>query len=242
MRLNRQGGMVGVRLSGRLSQYTFVDALKSTATPGGGVVKSGKDPPYINTNSYHWFLESYGAQFLHMMVHSKTDGKKFLLTMIYAFNDLHDRIELWNFLKGVANHCSDPWLWLGDFNTFLSPVERLGGHTTDAEMEHFQECVSLCFMEDITATGALFTWFNKHEATERVYSRLNRAMGNLEWMELFGDYIANFHPEGLLDHFPCTLVDTRFDIGGKKSFKYFNMWGTTDCFKGSVKGVWNHVY
>ncbi|XP_074297928.1 uncharacterized protein LOC141628730 [Silene latifolia] len=97
-------------------------------------------------------------------------------------------------------------------------MERLGGQTTDAEMEHFQECVSFFCMEDITTTGALFTWSNKHEATERVYSRLDRAMGNLEWMELFGDYIANFHPEGLFDHCPCTLVDRRFDIGGTRMF------------------------
>ncbi|XP_074283489.1 uncharacterized protein LOC141608037 [Silene latifolia] len=185
---------------------------------------------------------AYDAQFIHMMVHSKTDGKKFLLAMIYAFNGLHERIELWNFLKGVATHCTDPWLWLGDFNTVLSPIERLGKHTTNAEMEHFQECVSLCCMEDTIATGALFTWSNKQEATDRVYSRLDRAMGNLEWMNLFGDYIAHFHPEGLFDHCPCTLVDKRFDIGGKKSFKYFNMWGSSDCFKDSVKNIWDRVY
>ncbi|XP_074318738.1 uncharacterized protein LOC141655561 [Silene latifolia] len=105
----------------------------------------------------------------------------------------------------------------------MSPVERLGGHTTDAEMEHFQECVSLCCMEDIIPIGALFTWSNKQEATDRVYSRLDRALGNLEWMEMFGDYIAHFHPEGLFDHCPCTL-------------------GTADCFKDSVKSVWDRVY
>ncbi|XP_074271265.1 uncharacterized protein LOC141595193 [Silene latifolia] len=200
IRMNRQGGMVGIRLSGKFSQYTFVDALKSTATPGGGVVESGKDP---------------------------IDPK---------------RIALWNFLKGVATHCNEPWLWLGDFNTVLSPIERLEGNTTDAEMEHFQECVSLCCMEDLIATGALFTWTNKQETTDRVYSRLDRAMGNLEWMNLFGDYIAHFHPEGLFDHCPCTLVDKRFDIGGRKSFKYFNMWGSADCFKDSVKANWDRGY
>ncbi|XP_074301096.1 uncharacterized protein LOC141632449 [Silene latifolia] len=109
-------------------------------------------------------------------------------------------------------------------------------------MEHFQECVSLCCMEDLIATGALFTWTNKQDATDRVYSRLDRDMGNLEWMNLFGDYIAHLHPEGLFDHCPCTLVDKRFDIGGRKSFKYFNMWGSAECFKDSVKVMWDRVY
>ncbi|XP_074266865.1 uncharacterized protein LOC141590155 [Silene latifolia] len=49
-------------------------------------------------------------------------------------------------------------------------------------------------MEDIQATGALFTWSNKQEPVDRVYSRLDRAMGNIEWMESFGDYLAHFHP------------------------------------------------
>ncbi|XP_074293372.1 uncharacterized protein LOC141620385 [Silene latifolia] len=117
----------------------------------------------------------------------------------------------------------------------MSPLERLGGNTTEAEMEHFQECVSFCGWEDIQATGTLFTWSNKQDPTDRVYSRLNRAMGNQEWIDLFGDYVAHFHPEGLFDHCPCTMVYKRAEIGGRKSFKYFNMWGTADIFKDSVE-------
>ncbi|XP_074289068.1 uncharacterized protein LOC141614210 [Silene latifolia] len=79
-----------------------------------------------------------------------------------------------------SEECNAPWLWLGDFNTVLSPVERLGGSTSDAEMEHFQDCVFICCTEDIAAIGALFTWSNKQAPMDRVYSRLDRAMGNQE--------------------------------------------------------------
>ncbi|XP_074305402.1 uncharacterized protein LOC141640530 [Silene latifolia] len=145
------------------------------------------------------FLE-YGAQFIHMLVKSNTDDHKFYLTVIYAFNGLSERIELWDFLKKFGATCDAPWLRMGDFNTVLSPIERLGGSTTDAEMQHFQECVSLCGVYDIQATGAFFTWSNKQGPQERVYSRLDRVMGNQEWNEQYGDYIAHFHPEGLFDH------------------------------------------
>ncbi|XP_074307395.1 uncharacterized protein LOC141642473 [Silene latifolia] len=94
--------------------------------------------------------------------------------------------------------CEMPWLWAGDFNTVLSPLERLGGNTIDAEMQQFQDCVSICCMEDVPATGALFTWSNKQEPNERVYSRLDRMMGNQEWFMMFADYVAHFHPEGIL--------------------------------------------
>ncbi|XP_074306147.1 uncharacterized protein LOC141641381 [Silene latifolia] len=185
---------------------------------------------------------AYNAQYIHMFVKSQTDDRRFYLTMIYASNDLYERVELWEFLKQVATNCTDPWLWLGDFNTVLSPVERLGGNTTEIEMEQFQECVSLCCMDDISATGALYTWSNKQAASDRVYSRLDRAMGNLEWMAMYGDYIAHFHPEGLFDHCPCTVVHRRADLGGKRNFKYFNMWGTSAEFKPSVLQVWRRSF
>ncbi|XP_074305373.1 uncharacterized protein LOC141640492 [Silene latifolia] len=101
---------------------------------------------------------------------------------------------------------------------------------------------SLCSLEDVQATGALFTWSNKQEPTERVYSRLDRAIGNQEWLENFGDYVAHFHPEGLFDHCPCTMTDRRAEIRGRKSFKYFNMWGTAETFKGTVESEWRKPY
>ncbi|XP_074301621.1 uncharacterized protein LOC141633023 [Silene latifolia] len=162
--------------------------------------------------------------------------------MIYAFNDLHYRNALWEFLKETALTCNDPWLWMGDFNAVLSNIERLGGNTTEAEMEFFQECVSLYGMEDIQATGALYTWSNKQAPADRVYSKLDMVMGNQEWMNLYGDYTAHFHPEGIFDQCPCTVVDKKIEIGGRRSFKYFNMWGKADSFFRDVASVWGKSY
>ncbi|XP_074283323.1 uncharacterized protein LOC141607873 [Silene latifolia] len=67
-------------------------------------------------------------------------------------------------------------------------------------------------------------------------------MGNLEWMAMYGDYIAHFHPEGLFDHCPCTMVHRRADLGGKRNFKYFNMWGSNEEFKPSVLHVWRRSF
>ncbi|XP_074266120.1 uncharacterized protein LOC141588586 [Silene latifolia] len=111
---------------------------------------------------------SYSAQHIHMKVISRTDDKEFLLTMIYAFNGVDERQSLWDFLKQTAVNCAEPWLWLGDFNTVLSPIERLGGSSTEREKEQFQECVSLCCMDDIQASGALYTWSNKQIPQDRV--------------------------------------------------------------------------
>ncbi|XP_074301067.1 uncharacterized protein LOC141632418 [Silene latifolia] len=223
MKLNRQGGTTGIRAAGKTKPYSFLDALNGTTLRGVG-------------------RSAYGAQFIHMKVESRLEGKHFLLTMIYAHNDLYEKMELWKFLKDIALHCDEPWLWAGDFNTVLSPIERLGGNTTEAEMEHFQECVSLCCVEDLQATGALFTWSNKQDPADRGNSRLDRVMGNHEWMLEYGDYMARFHPEGIFDHCPCTIVHNRTELTGRRSFKYFNMWGQSPQFKACVNTVWERQY
>ncbi|XP_074278280.1 uncharacterized protein LOC141601872 [Silene latifolia] len=131
---------------------------------------------------------------------------------------------------------------LGDFNIVLSHVERLGASSSDVEMQHFQECVSLCNMEDVQATGALFTWSNKQEPADRIYSRLDRVMGNQKWMCQYADYVAHFHPEGIFYHCPCTVVNRRVEFGGRRSFKYFNMWGMSEHFIECVESSWKQRY
>ncbi|XP_074277563.1 uncharacterized protein LOC141601198 [Silene latifolia] len=238
MRLNRQDGIVGVRLSGKFSQYTFMDALNNSVTPKGRKVVK-------------WFMHNNGVG-LFGLLETKIKPSSLLKKntslcdgwSVTTNCSWHKGGRIWIMWKptGVAQSCTEPWLWMGDFNTVLSPIERLGGSTTDAEMEHFQECVSLCCMEDLAATGALFTWSNKQEPGDRVYSGLDRAMGNTEWIDKFGDLVPHFHPEGLFYHCPCTLVDRKTNLGGKRSFKYFNMWGSAATFHSDVSSVWNRQF
>ncbi|XP_074288483.1 uncharacterized protein LOC141613639 [Silene latifolia] len=162
------------------------------------------------------------------------------MTMIYDFNRVVERQELWEFLKNEPAHCDEPWLWTWDSITVLNPVERLGGNTTKIEMEQFQEYVSFCCIEDIQANGALFTWSNKQEPVDRVYSKLDRIMGNFEWMEEFCDYTTHFQPEGQFDHCPCTIADRKMRITGRRNFKYYNIWGQSDLFKECVRSVWQN--
>lgn len=57
-------------------------------------------------------------QFIHGLV---TLGNSiiFLLTIVYGFNDPHDRIHLWNNLNGITNTINLSWQVLEDFNVIL---------------------------------------------------------------------------------------------------------------------------
>ncbi|XP_074301062.1 uncharacterized protein LOC141632411 [Silene latifolia] len=179
------------------------------------------------------FLE-YNAQFIHMRVESLGTRSIFYMTMVYAFNSIHDRAPLWDHLRRIASHVSGPWAIAGDFNCVLSAVERVGGNTPSGEMGPFRQCVADCGVIDIDATGSLFTWNNKQKPEDRIYSTIDRFLINKDWCDHMPDLYAHFLPEGLMDHTPC-IVSSSKNSQRKRCFKYFNMWGDTKEFLPTVR-------
>ncbi|XP_074318592.1 uncharacterized protein LOC141655409 [Silene latifolia] len=91
---------------------------------------------------------------------------------------------------------------------------------------------------DIQATGSLFTWNNKQQPEDRIYSRINRFMVNKAWSDHFPELYANFLPEGMMDHTPC-LICSSTQVHKPKSFKYYNMWGASKEFVPLIKRCWS---
>ncbi|XP_074302949.1 uncharacterized protein LOC141637289 [Silene latifolia] len=187
---------------------------------------------------YHIYFMEYNAKFIHVKVKELDYGGSFYLTMVYAFNDLQDMKGLWNRLTHFKSLINGPWIVCGDFNTVLSPCERLGGLSTDEEIADFQDCVDCCNLVDIAATGSYFTWNKKQEAATRVYIRLDRALENHEWVNERADYYAHFHVEGYFDHTPCIIQRQSLKHQRKNCFKYFNIWSGVELFIPTVQKIW----
>ncbi|XP_074316210.1 uncharacterized protein LOC141652576 [Silene latifolia] len=70
-----------------------------------------------------------------------------------------------------------------------------------------------------------------------VFSRLDRVMINLEWMNLYPESHAYFLPEGLFDHNP-SICYRRKESQHRPHFRYFNMWGQDSHFLEIIKHNW----
>ncbi|XP_074303967.1 uncharacterized protein LOC141638453 [Silene latifolia] len=186
------------------------------------------------------FLE-YHAQYVHMEVIEKASQCSFMVTMIYASNDLKEREELWGSLRRIAIGIVVPWVIGGDFNCVTQSSERLGGRVTDAETEPFKNCIEDCGFLDMQATGAYYTWNNKQKVESRTYSRLDRVFHNREWMRAKPGYFANFLPEGNFDHTPFIIREKVKYSSSRRPFKYFNMWSRAPNFREVVNKGWNHL-
>ncbi|XP_074297748.1 uncharacterized protein LOC141628514 [Silene latifolia] len=170
------------------------------------------------------FLD-YSAQCINMRVIEISTNKGFVLSMVYAFNDLNERRPLWEQLLKITGKINEPWVVCGDFNCVLSHSERLGGDSLDAEIDDFQQCLDRCALVDGPAIGSFFTWNNKQELATRVYSRLDRVLINYDWGVEMNDMYANFLPEGTFDHTPCLIQSASQHRTHRKPFKYYAMWG-----------------
>ncbi|KAL2904907.1 LINE-1 retrotransposable element ORF2 protein [Bienertia sinuspersici] len=170
----------------------------------------------------------YSDQVIHMEVQPCSGASSFYCSFVYAHNTANERKGLWDDLRGYKRKYEGPWLLMGDINCVLDYGERLGS------ME--------CGLSDIAYTGGYYTWSNKQEAEERVYSKLDRVMANDQSVNLFSTAQVVFLPAGISDHSPGVLMGNNAVGKGKKPFKYFNMWSTAPDYEERIKRGWNQEY
>ncbi|XP_074300991.1 uncharacterized protein LOC141632336 [Silene latifolia] len=184
----------------------------------------------------------YDAQFIHLVAMDVESKSQFTLTVVYACNGTQERKKLWVKLSQIKIQIQVPWVICGDFNTVLSPNERLGGHSTEEEIDDFKQCVDECEVMDCPASGSLYTWCNKQDPTTRVYSRLDRVLVNQMWLTANPLAYAHFYCEGTFDHTPCVVQEQCDGPKKRRSFKYLNMWSQSVDFKSCVQEHWSKYW
>ncbi|KAL0399728.1 UNVERIFIED_CONTAM: hypothetical protein Sradi_2316100 [Sesamum radiatum] len=94
------------------------------------------------------------------------------------------------------NWCDLNW----DFNEILDNSEKRGGPLRpNWQIRNFRQALTACDLHDIGCTGDLFTWSNRQLAPYTVYERLDRAVANIGWSQLY--------PEASVSHLPQTCSD-----------------------------------
>ncbi|KAL9663301.1 hypothetical protein QQ045_028141 [Rhodiola kirilowii] len=159
---------------------------------------------------------------------------------IYASNLASSRASLWKDLERIINHGTGSWLCMGDFNGILNSDEKRNGRVVrDSDLEDLSKFVSNCELRDIDASGHFFTWSNNNSSPDqRIWCKLDRAMGNEAWFNSFGSASAVFLPPGISDHCPV-IVSWGEESRKKSSFRYCNFWEDLEGYQDKVSQCWN---
>jgi len=98
---------------------------------------------------------------------------------------------------------------------------------TTSEIRDFKMCIKKCELQDIVATGGLYTWNNRQGKDSRVYTKFERCLINIEWSTTV-DATATFLPEVIFDHTLIMISFQKFQT--QSTFKFCEMWTSRPSF------------
>uniref|UniRef100_A0A803NHH4 Reverse transcriptase domain-containing protein n=1 Tax=Cannabis sativa TaxID=3483 RepID=A0A803NHH4_CANSA len=115
-------------------------------------------------------------------------------------------------------YTTEKWMLMGDFNDILAKKERIGNRVKYQADRDFIECIEACNLEDVKYTGCFFTWSNKQQGGDRIWSKIDRVLANQAWLDAFPTAEVFFATESTFDHSPALLHIHPECQTGKKPF------------------------
>nr|XP_009600461.1 uncharacterized protein LOC104095915 [Nicotiana tomentosiformis] len=182
---------------------------------------------------------SMNAQVLSFEVYYIPLQVTFGVSFVYAFNTKEERRGLWEYLEEHVARCKRPWLVIGDFNSVLNMEDRIGGNPVSwAEVVEFNKCIEACGLIELPNQGCRYSWNDRH-SDQRIYSKIDWALVNNDWLDSMPDCKAMFLPQGISDHCPVKIVLNNERHRGRKLFKFCNVWTQHPQFLEQVERGWN---
>lgn len=134
--------------------------------------------------------------------HITYKGTSFNGTFVYGAPDIPSRREVWNNLEDLALSRDSVWFLIGDFNEFTDNSEKSGGvDRPESSFVPFRSFLSACDLFDIKHTSNYLSWRGQRH-THLVHCRLDRAMANSRWSDLFPSVRSHYHKFEASDHRP----------------------------------------
>ena len=165
------------------------------------------------------------------------DGFTWVGTGLYGPTCDVVRQDLWVELRDIRQKWFDPWCVFGDFNVIRFSSERLRCRRCTPQMLEFSDFIEDLNLVDLSlGGGGRFTWSSG--TANPSLSRIDRFPISSDWEDQFPDVVQNLLPCPLSDYHPI-ILETGNMIGGKRSFKFENIWLKTEGFVDCVKNWWS---
>ncbi|GKA21443.1 RNA-directed DNA polymerase, eukaryota, reverse transcriptase zinc-binding domain protein [Tanacetum coccineum] len=172
---------------------------------------------------------------------NKETNKVIFCSFVYADNLQVRRRHLWEDLDLHKNMVrGQPWVLMGDFNAALNLEDIFSGSSVmNASMIEFKDCVANIEVVDINASGLHYTWNQKPRGGKGILKKLDRCMGNMEFIDEYVGAYAIYQPYRNSDHAPVVLKMPNVDTKKPRPFKFFNFLTTKSMFWDVVLQQWS---
>ncbi|KAL9263366.1 hypothetical protein AKJ16_DCAP10167 [Drosera capensis] len=132
-----------------------------------------------------------GSRFHSLMdvVDAHLEGNDPGVGVAYGWNTRAQCAFLWDNLIQLGRDCVDPWLVMGDFNTYMNVDEKIGFQGVSMEpCPDLKGLFTELGLEGIPATSFYHTWYNNQGEESWLRIKLDRGMGNSIWFDKFTPY------------------------------------------------------
>ncbi|CAA7020161.1 unnamed protein product [Microthlaspi erraticum] len=150
------------------------------------------------------------------------------------------RREIWEKISDLGETRDSPWFLTGDCNEILANTEKQGGpRRSEASFGDFREFLSKNDLYDIQHTGNSLSWRGTRN-THLIHSRLDRALSNSAWTEVYPTGRSIYLPFEASDHRP---IITFFEPVLQKKrglFRYDRRMKSNEIIKKLVAKAWKH--
>lgn len=139
-------------------------------------------------------------------------------------------------MKGLTTY--GPRLFIGDFNCVLNGDERSSGGGVSTG---FVDWVDSSGLVDLGFSGPIFTWNHGVNLMTRRSARLDRALSDVDWRQLFPEASVRHLPHTHSDHCPVLLrlEESEEPRLGSRPFKFQNAWLTHPDFLQWMSREWS---
>lgn len=166
------------------------------------------------------------------------NNKTFFVSYIYGAPQREHRAKFWELLSDIGAQRDSAWLLTGDFNDLLDNTEKVGVPLRwEGSFLSFRNFVSQHGIWDLQFSGNLLSWWGTRY-THFIQSRLDRAMANVDWLEMFPAGRSEYLDFEGSDHHP---ILTHFDLNLKKKkglFRYDRTLSKKPEFCSLLKPSW----
>ncbi|GKB37587.1 RNA-directed DNA polymerase, eukaryota, reverse transcriptase zinc-binding domain protein [Tanacetum coccineum] len=131
----------------------------------------------------------------------------------------------------------NPWVLMGDWNVSLHLEDHSeGGSSKTRDMIKFQECLENIEVEDLNSSGVHFTWVqSRQNPISEILKKIDRVLGNIEFMRKFNNSHALFLPHMTFDHSPAVLIIPKMMKMKHKAFRFTNFIADKPNFLSTVQ-------
>lgn len=179
-------------------------------------------------------------RFIDVHVRESSSSPCFRVTFVYGEPRTEDRHHMWELMWRLHGASTEPWLLIGDFNEAMWSYEHfLACQRPERQMAAFRDVLTNCGLMDIGFVGVPFTYGNGRDGNANVKVRLDRAVTNSDWRDMFSDATLHHLVSSRSDHCPLLLeIKESWERHKPRIFQYEIMWERLKSLALEIKEAW----